>query len=370
MHKSLFACAEALECTPGHIRRLIRAGRIPSARLVKGPKGRPGWQIDDTSPQTLAALKLKLADAQHAQSIFWEPVVTEYFENKGPDGRPSLSYQIRWRSNYTPMLTDRFAILCDLAERAALVWHGLTRHDLFHPPVDRSENGVSWLISTSHKRRLQAYDRTQRKLLGALFRSPRSYSNRWVTRMAETSIETIDLMQAALQLALYSKLYEIKTSCRNLCMVLGISKSTLYRRYGRQVNEALRLAHKYARSSTQRGQHQVEREKHPGLKSETVQQSDRAFQSNDDLFAQSDEKHASLDEELHHTAINSPPTDLPFEVVYSVATLMIRSNQAVNAKSLTIYLRRQGLIKSTQHVCDFYSDGVINNAIAAAKVAA
>jgi len=171
--------------------------------------------------------------------------------------------------------------------------------------------------------------------------------------MADTEFQTVDIMQAALHLGLYHKLYgtEIEIGHQNLGRVLGISKSTLYRRYGKKtVNEALRVAHRYAQSGTQRSQHDFERDKQPGLKLETPQQRESAFNTGDKR-------------DPHETAIK----DLPFSVLYDAAFQLIRAGKSANPKTLTAHLRRQGRLTSTENVSEFYSDAVINNAIAAAR---
>jgi hypothetical protein len=365
MHKSIALYAKRLNCSPGHVRRLIRSGAVRSARLVKGAKGRPEWVIDDTSPEAVEALRSKLATGKRTRPIFWEPVLVECFREKGTDGRPSVSYEIQWREIFVTPPTDDLGVLFELADRAALVWHGLTRHDLFHSPVHHPDR---WRCVTSPagERKIKAYYRTQKRLLNAFLRPRTSYTYRWVRRMADANFGTIDIMQAGLQLGLFHKLYGIEIDYRNLSRILGISKSTLYLRYGHLVHEALRVTHKHSRSATQRDQHQIEREEHPGLKLETSQQSEAAFATKDDSNSQSDGNNAS-DEELHETSVRSRPKDLSFELLLNAAIQLVRRGKSTNPATLTAYLRRRGSLTSTQHVCDFYSNGVIDNAIVAAR---
>jgi hypothetical protein len=353
MHKSVGVYAAAVG-SAGHVRRLIRAGLVPSARLVKGVKGRPGWVIEDTSPEAVETLKNTLEAKKRGRPTFWEPVIVECFNDKGPDGKPSLSYEVRWHEIFRPPPLSGIDVLFELADRAALVWHGLTRHDLFHPPIHYPDK-YRCLTDPLHQRKVEAYYRTQRRLLSALFKPRTSFTYRWVNRVADADFRTVDIMQAALHLGLYHKLYgrEIEIGHQNLGRVLGISKSTLYRNYGKNlVNEALRVAHRYAQSATQRSQHELERAHHPGRKLETQQQSEGAFNTQDEP-------------DLQGTSIK----DLPFSVLYDAANQLIRTGKAANAKTLTAYLRQQARLSSTENVSQFYSDGVISNAIAAARTA-
>jgi hypothetical protein len=338
---------------------------VRSARLVKGAKGRPSWLIDDTSPKAIEALRSKLKIRKRIRPVFWEPIVVECFREKGTDGRPSLCYEIHWREIFVAPPTDDVDVLFEVADRAALVWHGLTRHDVFNPPVNWPDQ---WRCVTSAlaERKIQGYYRTQRRLVNALLRPPTSFTYRWVKRMADADFGTIDIMQAALHLALYRNVYGIKVDYRNLSMILGISKSTLYRRYGYLVHEALCMAHKRSTSATQRDQHGLERQRHPGLKLETSLQSDAAFAIEDNSSSQLDREDA-FEDELHETLITSRPNDLPFELLLDAAIQLVRRGKFTNPATLTGYLRRRGSLTSTQHVCDFYSDGVIGNAIAAAR---
>ncbi len=368
MHKSISLYASALKCTPGHLRRHIRAGLIPSAKLVKGKKGRPGWVIEDASPETIRTVAGKLQIKGYRRPTFWEPRVVDQFETKSADGRPSLSREIHWREIFVAPPKDYLSVLFDLADRAALVRHALTRDDLLNPPVHYPDK-YHCVTLPAHEIKERAYYRTQRRLLTALFRPPTSLPFRWVKRMADVSIATIDVMQAALQLARYHRLHAIKIDHRNLSMVLGISKSTLYRRYDSLVSAALRLAHKHGRSTTQIDRHQIEREEHPGLRLETDQQGAPAFALDPDFSSQPEGTGAS-NEELHETSLRTPPLDLSFELLLDAAIQVARSGKPVDFKTLTDYLRGQRSLTRAQHVRDFWSDGEINNAVAGARLAA
>src|SRR5437879_2139848 len=120
MHKSIAVYANGLNCSPGHVRRLIRSGAIRSARLVKGVKGRPEWVIDDTSPTAVESVRRKLPTKRPNRPVFCEPSVVECFRQNGPDGKPSISYQVHWREIFVTPATDDLDVLVELADRAAL----------------------------------------------------------------------------------------------------------------------------------------------------------------------------------------------------------------------------------------------------------
>ena len=339
MHKSLSVYASALKCTVGQIRRHIRAGLIPSAKLAQGKTGRPRWVIEDVSPEAIEVLASTLQIQRYRPPTFWEPRLVEHFETQGRDGKPSVSFQIHWQEIFAPPPTAVLDILFDLADRAALVWHHLTREDLLNPPVHWPDKHHC-VVSPPSERKIEAYYRTQRRLLFAWFRPRTSFTHRWVTRMADESIGMIDIMQAALQLSLYHKLYSIEIDPRNLSLTLGVSKSTLYRRYGPLIPEALRFAHRHATSAAQN---------HP----------DSDANGNRDS-----------NEDLHETPIDEHPKDLPFQSLLDAATQLYQAGAAVTPATLTSHLRRERLLRDGEHVYDFYSDTVINNAIAAAGPAA
>jgi hypothetical protein len=365
MHKSLALYASALKCTAGQIRRHIRAGLLPSAKLVKGRTGRPGWVIEDTSPAAIKMLRIRL---ENVRPVFCEPAEITRIEDRG-NGEITVSHEICWRESYTPPLNDNISALFDLADRAALYMHGLTPQDLINPPVYYPDK---WhcVVWPPHERKVQAYYRTQGRLLYALFKPRKSYTKRWVRRLIRATFRKIDIMLAARQLAIYHKEYGVKIGHETLAKVLGISKSSLYRTYDKLVREALCIAHKHARSDTQLNQHERERADHPGSRLETAEQSRGALRTQDSLRTKFDEDERDYETELQGTTSEGSPRDLPFELLHHAAIQIARTGEPLNPSTLTRYLRQRGMLTSSEHVSQIYSAGVINSAIVAARTTA
>lgn len=81
--------------------------------------------------------------------------------------------------------------------------------------------------------------------------SPVPESDRKTLEKLLVDINRANIMQAAAYLALFHRRHSIPITYRTLARVLGISKSSLYRQYGRQLVEmALRSVRLAARSPT------------------------------------------------------------------------------------------------------------------------
>lgn len=309
-------------------------------------------------------LRIKL---ENVRPVFCEPAEITRIKDPG-NGEVTVSSEICWREIYSQPLNDNVSTLFDLADRAALYMHGLTRQDLINPPVYYPDK---WhcVIWPPHERKVQAYYRTQGRLLYAFFKPRKSYTRRWVKRLLSATFRKIDIMLAARQLAIYQKTYGVKIGHETLAKVLGMSKSSLYRTYGKLVREALCFAHKHARSATQLEQRERERADHPGSRLETAEQSRRALRTQDSLRAKFDEDYED-EAELQGTTSEGSPRDLPFEPLYDAAIQIARTGEPVNSASLTSYLRRHGTLTSSEYVSQIYSEGVINSAIVAGRTAA
>ena len=351
MHKSIFVYAKALNCSPGHVRRLIRAEQIHSAQLVKGRTGRPHWVICDTSPAAITAVRTKLQ--RKGRPTFWEPIQVECFQEKGPDGRPSIHYEIRWREIFAPQPSDDIDILFDLADRAALVWHGLTRQDLFHPATYGPDRW-RYVTQPASARKIKEYNRTQQRLLYALFRPPTSYTHRWVKRMLDQSFSTIDIMQAALQLALYNKVYGIEIDHRTLARVLGISKTSLYRTYGRgAVRAALTQAQSNADSTTQVDRQDEILHQHPAMESETDRPRPSLAVVLRLFFGEDSDREESFSE------FRKTIDDVPFQTIYDAASALRDAGKPLNYGSIKRSLQQRGF--------DYYNPAEFDRAISAVQ---
>ena len=75
---------------------------------------------------------------------------------------------------------------------------------------------------------MKAFERTKYLLLFGLYKSPSSFTYRWAMRRLNVSLQRMDIMQAAGQLALYHRIYGIEIRCKTLARLLGMSKSSLY----------------------------------------------------------------------------------------------------------------------------------------------
>jgi hypothetical protein len=275
----------------------------------------------------------------------------ESFESCEPEGRPLLTSRIHWREIYAPPAKDILSILFELADRAAMHMHGLTRQDLINPPV-YSPDKHRWLIWPPHERKTNAYLCTQGRLLYALFKPPTSFANRRVRRLAAATLQTIDIMQAARQLALYNKVYDIEIGHQTLAKVLGMSKSSLYRTYEKLVPEALRYARKHAKSPTQLDQRNRERTAHPGLELETEKEDlnalRQALYGDDGAGGDFNETAAEID-------------DIPFEDIYNAALAVRRAGKRLGRDALKARLGQR-----RSRSC---SDADLDHAIRAASVA-
>ena len=162
----------------------------------------------------------------------------------------------------------------DIIIRLAMLSEGLSWHDIRNPytTLDRTgrrriglldkekmeafkENRVKWLRRWVFRDSTDAftfeYDKKQRAYVRKSL-SPVSQSERKKLEKLLVDMNRANIMQAAAYLALYHRRHTVPITYRTLASVLGISKSSLYRQYGRELVEmALRLARLAARSPTQ-----------------------------------------------------------------------------------------------------------------------
>jgi hypothetical protein len=276
MHKSISIYANALGCTPGHIRRYIREGKIPSAQLIRSRFGRPNWSITDCSRSAIADLKTRIAGQRRLRApvTFQEPVPSLMLR-ESQDGKGVLGAEIIWQPMWRSLRgNDAVAAKHDVITRVALLSVGLSWHDIRNPnstidpmgrrriePLDQQkiqafeENRLKWLRRWLLRDPTDSftfeYDKMQRAYIRKSV-SPVSEPDRKTLEKLLVDINRANIMQAAAYLALYHRRYSIPITYRTLARVLGVSKSSLYRQYGRELVEmALRSTRLAARSPTQ-----------------------------------------------------------------------------------------------------------------------
>ena len=277
MHKSIALYAKALGCTPGQVRRYIRHDAIPSAKLIRSRFGRPSWSIPDCSPATIANLKLRIAvqRSRRAPVIFQEPVPSLTLR-ESQDGRGVLGAEIIWQPMWRSLRRyDTVHARHDVVTRVAMLSEGLSWHDIRNPNTTIDPAGRR-RIEPLDQQKIQAFEKNRLEWLRRwLLRDPtdsftfeydkkqRAWTRKSVSPPSELDRKTLEkllvdinranIMQAAAYLALYHRRHSIPITYRTLARVLGISKTSLYRQYGRVViGEALCSSRLAATSSTQR----------------------------------------------------------------------------------------------------------------------
>jgi hypothetical protein len=353
MHKSLLLYAKALNCTPGHVRRLIRAGHVPSAKLKNARLGRPQWVIEDTSTAAIELLKRRPVRSRNQRPTFWEPFRMDIFEEKDADGRPSLRYEISWRVVYTPECTDDFSTLFEIVQRIALDRHSLTLSDLRHPPL-YSPDKIRYFVVPEHERKVADYEQTLYRCLMALRRKG-SFARSLMLRLLNVSIRDADLHHAADQLALYHRLYRLDINCYTLAQVLGTSKSTLYRTYRDGVRESVGRARSKTRSATQfDAQKSLDPQFGP---SSTDDYSNATLDAACRLcFGE------GKDGEEPFGEFNKAINDLPFQILYDVAVELLETGHRPDYSSIARLLRKRGI--------EYYNAEEFDRAISAAHSSA
>jgi hypothetical protein len=162
----------------------------------------------------------------------------------------------------------------DIIIRLAMLSEGLSWHDIRNPystidlggcrrigPLDKEKiesaekNRLKWLrtllLSDPKDSFIFEYDKQQRAHVRKSV-SPVSESDRRNLEKLLMNIDRANIMQAAAYLALYHRRHNIPITYRTLARVLGISKSSLYRRYGRElIGAALRTSRSDAISAPQ-----------------------------------------------------------------------------------------------------------------------
>lgn len=276
MHKSIFMYAKALRCTPGHVRRYIREGKIPSARLIPSRFGRPSWSIGDCSPRAIADLKTRIVGHRkfRAPVIFHQPAQPRLVREPR-NGKTTLRAEIIWHPMWRSLRSyDAVHGLHDIITRLAMLSEGLSWHDVRNPCSTLDLAGRR-RIAPLDKEKIQAFEKKRRDWLKAwLLRDPmnsfvfefdrkrRAWARKWISPASEpdrdrvrklfANVNRANVMQAAEYLALYHRRYDVPITYQTLAQVLGISKTSLYRQYGRKlVQDALWGARSAAKSPTQ-----------------------------------------------------------------------------------------------------------------------
>ena len=251
MHKSISIYAQALDCTEGQIRRYIRQNRIPSARLIRSRVGRPAWSISDCSPEAIADLKARIKGERRLLPpvIFYEPI-QERTIWKAPNGKVASVVEITWRPAWVPLRANStVAAGHDVITRLALLSEGLSWDDLRSPPTVL--NAGLRRVQPLHQEKIKAFEQKRLDYLRQWV-SPSSPDDQHVIQKLLADINRANISEAAEYLALYHRQYDIPITHRMLARVLGISKSSLYRQYGRElIKIALCEARSAAISPTQ-----------------------------------------------------------------------------------------------------------------------
>jgi hypothetical protein len=105
-------------------------------------------------------------------------------------------------------------------------------------------------VEPAHQEKIKAFEQKRREWLQKWV-SPASPTDQEEIQKLFGDINRANIMEAAQYLAVYHRRYEIPITHRTLGRVLGISKSSLYRQYGRElIKIALRKARSAATSPT------------------------------------------------------------------------------------------------------------------------
>jgi hypothetical protein len=251
MHKSLWIYADALGCTPGQVRRYIRRGRISSAKLIRSRLGRPSWSISDCSPEAIADLKVRI-DGQRRRPLpvtFHEPVPVKTV-GRAENGKVVLGVEIIWDPTWRPLRANNaVGAGHDVITRLAMLSEGLSWDDLRSPPT--TIVGALRRVEASHQEKIRAFEQKRLKYLRKWV-SPTSPDDQQLIQKVLADINLANLSEAAEYLAVYHRRYDVPITYKTLARVLGISKSSLYRQYGRKlIQNALRGARSGATSPTQ-----------------------------------------------------------------------------------------------------------------------
>jgi len=275
MHKSIAIYSKILGCTAGQVRRYIRQNRIPSARLMRSRVGRPSWAISDCSPEAIADLKARTCAERRLPRpvVFHEPAPAR-MGGETLNGQAVQSVEIPWCPMWRPLKWDATSARHDVITRLALLSQGLSWDDLRKPTtimVDgrrRVEPALDEKIKAFEEKRLEwlrrwvlrdptdsftfEYDKKRRAWTRKSV-SPPSEPDRNRLEKLLVDINRANIMQAAAYLALYHRRHSIPITYRTLARVLGISKTSLYRQYGRAlIGDALCSSRLAATSATQR----------------------------------------------------------------------------------------------------------------------
>jgi hypothetical protein len=239
--KTVSHYAAELGLSERQIRRYCERRLIPSAELVKGRTGRPKWSIKDTSLTAIQRLRVQLMFECYAPPTFFEPIPLRHCQ-KAADGRlRATSTEIAWRPIYVAPIRDPYAWVVQRCHQAALLLHDLTESDITNPPVIRNKHGL-FLVSPTHEKKVLAMDRTEARLVYGLCKSRQSKQYRLALRLLTMNLRESDILQAGARLGMFHRIFGIEITHLSLARVLGMSKSSLYRTYGRLVGNALRLA--------------------------------------------------------------------------------------------------------------------------------
>jgi hypothetical protein len=106
-------------------------------------------------------------------------------------------------------------------------------------------------VEPAHQEKIKAFRKKRRQWLRK-WMGPCSRTEHKEIQKLFGDVNRAIIIQAAQYLALYHRRYDIPITHRILARILGISKSLLYRRYGRElIKDALREARSLATSPTQ-----------------------------------------------------------------------------------------------------------------------
>jgi hypothetical protein len=367
--RSVSHYAAALKKSERQIRRYCQDGSIPTAELKKGRTGRPKWVIKDTSREAIDAVRRNL-DFQHFQlPTFCEPTEIQRY-TEGPDGKlAATGSRIAWRSLYAAPIRDRYSLIVTLAHRAALRLHDLTERDISNPPVWR--NGRFYDTYPPHEEKIRGFEQTEFELLYGLCEPRTSSQYQWARQILTKDLREADITRAAEHLAIFHQTQGIAITHQSLAQVLGMSKSSLYRTYGRLVGDALKLALKKAVTPTLKDQRVKARNQHPGLKFETYQQETERGQpaiASPASDAESAEDAEHDDHDLQAYSLLSPkvPHDLPFEYLYDALRELHAAGEAIgDQENICETLRRRGRLAEGEKLSDYFSCTDVANAVRA-----
>ncbi|HPA17484.1 MAG TPA: hypothetical protein PLU30_07035 [Verrucomicrobiae bacterium] len=209
MSESIATYAKELGVTPRQILRYIEEGDlIPSARRERPPMGRPFWVIDDVRPSAIMRLKLELSLRQR------------------PEYR-SIRATALERGATHPEIFD---YLIHLVEELALAENDLLREDIDRPWYDETPDGLQ-KKRTAHAEKIQDFRESEARIWEELHLAAEGHDDAGFLDKLDRRLRLHELQRAAKELKIRFESDGQKPTVRNLATLMGISKSTLYRRF-------------------------------------------------------------------------------------------------------------------------------------------